>query len=1015
MYKIAISRPILTLVFALLLIFFGVLALFRFPIALFPDIDFPIGVITTAYPGANAETIEAEVTDKIEDALSGIDGVDKITSISSQNVSLVIVQFLLDKPKEEAMNDLRDKVGSIKFDDVNIEKPAVLKYDSNSTPILSIFVSTENKSISDLMRASNEIVKPELQKVSGVAGANPIGYRSRVIRIYPDVTLMNKYGITYNQLSSIVGSENVEIDGGKIQTDKKEWIVTTDANAKSIDDLKQIRITNNLKLGDIAEVIDYINEDTTYATVNGKMGVVYEIQKIAGKNDIEIADNVKKILPYLQERLPDYKIEILSDSTGYIKQSIAEVKFDLALGAVLATLIVFLFLRDFTITIVSAISLPVSILGTFAFIQAMGESLNMLTMLALTLAIGIIIDDAIVVIENIHKKIEQGMPRIQAAYEGVREIGFAIIAISAMLLSVFVPIASMGEMIGRFLKSFALSVVAAIVISYFVVVTVIPMISSLVVSGKQSKFYTITDPFFKGMDKIYVSMVKFTIDHKWSTLFVVMIFFLLSLFLVSRLGFNFMVSEDKGEFNVFIETSPGITLEHMKEKVSVAQDIIMKDPDVKISSMQIGYNTLKNAYRSKIYVNIGDVKSRDRNQFEVMSDMRKSLSTAIPDMSIAVSEIASIGGGNTSPLQVVVRGSNQDDVLKSSDNLVSMLKNVKGITDVRTDTPDFAPQYRINILRQNANKNNISAQSIGYAISSAFSGQTKISYFRENAKEYDIVLRVADEDRKTINDLKNLQIPNADGKMIFIDGLIDIKETTLPASIKRFNRERAVTVYGNIDQKQSTLNDILKEVDNRKSEWMLDGVTYVLDGEAKNAKDTIEQIVIAIATAFILIYLILAALYESLVQPIIIMITLPLSFSGAFIGLYITGNSLSMFALIGLMVLMGVVGKNATLVIDMANEFRRHGKNVDESIILAGESRLRPILMTVFAMVFGMIPLALSSGAGSAMKYPIGIAMIGGLIVSMFLSLLVVPAFYKIMVPVDEWFRKFYAKNLEFE
>ena len=1015
MYKIAISRPILTLVFALLLIFFGLLALFRFPIALFPDIDFPIGVVRTIYPGANAETIETKVTEKVEEALSGIDGVDQITSITAQNTSMVIVQFLLDKPKEEAMSDLRDKVGAINFDDPNIENPVVLKYDSNSSPIISIFLSTDKQPITSLMRVADEVVKPSLERISGVAGTNIVGYRDRTIRIYPNITLMNKYNITYSQLANVVATENVEIDGGKIQTEDKEWVVTTNANAKSVEDLKQIRVSNNLKLGDIAEVVDYVSEDTTYASVNGKMGVIFEVQKIAGRNDVQIAEDVRAVLPKLQDQLKDYEIEVLNDTTEYIKQSIDEVKFDLALGAVLATLIVFLFLRSFTMTIVAAISLPISIFGTFAFVQAMGESLNMFTMLALTLAIGIIIDDAIVVIENIHKKIEKGMPRIQAAYEGVREIGFAIIAISAMLLAVFVPIASMGEMIGRFLKSFALSVTAAIIISYFVVVTIIPTISSLVISAKESKFYKVTEPFYRSLDKMYVSMVKFTTRFKFSTLFVVVVLFLLSLFLVSKLGFNFMVSEDKGEFNVFVETKPGITIDAMREKVIVAQDAIMKNKDVKIVSMQIGYNSLKSPYRSKIYVNIGSNKTRDKSQFEIMADVRNQLRELMPDMSISVAEISSLGGGPNSPLQVIVKGDNQEDVSKASDNLVEMLKSVKGVTDTRTDTPDYSPQYTINILRQNANKNNVSAQAIGSAINAAFSGQTQISYFRENAKEYNIVLRVPDNERKTIDDLKYLQIPNADGRMVFVDGLIEIKETTLPASIKRYDRERSITIYGNIDQSQSTLNDIINEVENRKAEWLLDGVNYTLTGEAENAQEAIEQIVIAIAIAFVLIYLILAALYESLVQPIIIMITLPLSFSGAFIGLYITGNSLSLFGLIGLMVLMGVVGKNATLVIDMANEFRKQGKSVDESIILAGESRLRPILMTVLAMVFGMIPLAISSGAGSAMKYPIGIAMIGGLIVSMFLSLLVVPAFYKIMVPVDEWFRKFYAKNLEFE
>lgn len=1016
MYKIAISKPILTLVFGLMLIFFGVLALFRFPVALWPDIDFPIGVVMTTYPGANAETIETKVTDKVEEALSGIDGMDKITSITSQNVSLVIAQFILEKPKDEAMNDLRDKVGSINFDDSNIETPVVLKFDSNSSPIISVFVSSDKKPITDLMRVADEVVKPKLERISGVAGTNAIGYRDRAIRIHPNSTLMNKYNITYAQLASIIAAENVEISGGKIKTHDKEWIVTTDANAKKVEDLAQIRIANNLKLGDIAEIKDYVNEDTTYATVNGKMGVIFEVQKLSGRNDIEIAQGVRKVLPELQEQLKDYDIEILRDSTTYIQESINDVKFDLALGAILATSIVLLFLRSLTMTLVAAISLPVSIIGTFAVVQATGQSLNMFVMLALTLAIGIIIDDAIVVIENIHKKLERGMPRLEAAYEGVREIGFAIIAISAMLLAVFVPIATMGDMIGRILQSFAISVVSAIIISYFVVVTIIPTVSSLVVNTKHSKFYLSTEPFFRALDRFYVKLVKFTTHFKFSTLIAVLLFFMLSLLLVSRLGFNFIDSEDTSEFNIFVETKPGITMEAMFEKVDKIYEEVKKDPAIDISSVQIGYNTLQNPYRAKIYVHLVPQKQRKgRSQFVVMNDMRQKLRAQFGEFTIAVSEISSMGGGPNAPLQVIIKGDKQENVTKSADSLIAMLQGVKGITDIRTDTPDFAPEYRINILRQNANKNNVSAQSIGAAIGAAFSGESKVAYFRENAKEYEILVRVPDEERKTLEDLKYLQIPNANGEMVFIDGLIEIKETSLSSSIKRYDRERSITIYGNIDQKQNNLNAILEEMDNRKGEWMLEGTTYSLDGEAKYATETIEQIAIAVAMAFILIYLILAALYESLIQPIIIMITLPLSFSGAFIGLWITGNSLTMFGLIGLMVLMGVVGKNATLIIDMANEFRSKGKSIDEAIILAGESRLRPILMTVLAMVFGMLPLAVSSGAGSAMKFPIGISMIGGLIISMFLSLLAVPAFYKIMAPIDDFVRSFYAKNLKFK
>ncbi len=1015
MYKIAISRPILTLVFALLLIFFGVLALFKFPVALYPDIDFPTVTITTKYPGANAETIETKVTDKIEEAISGIDGIDKITSYSSQNYSFITVQFVLEKDKYEATSDVRDKVGSVSFDDSNIENPIIEKFDTSSAPIISVFVSSDKVPIPKLMADADRIIKPKLETISGVGGTNAVGYRERAVRIQPNASLMNKYGITFSQLSDIIAQENLEIDGGKIKTHEKEWIITIDSNAKSVEELKNIRVSNNLLLGDIATIEDSVNEDTTYASMNGVTGVIYEVQKIAGRNDIEIADGVIAALPELREHLPDYNIEIFNDTTEYIRDSIADVKFDLVLGAILATTIVFLFLRSFTMTIVAAISLPISIMGTFAFVQAMGQSLNMLTMLALTLSIGIIIDDAIVVIENIHKKLESGMSRLEAAYEGVKEIGFAIIAISSMLLAVFVPIASMGEIVGKFLKAFALAAVAAIIISYFVVVTVIPMVSSLIVSTKVSKFYTMTAPIFKKLDEMYIATVKFAIRFKFSTLIAIILFFALSLMLVSRLGFNFMVSEDRSQFAVIIETAPGTTLEYMTEQMQIAQEIITSDKDVTLTNLQVGFNTLQDPYKAKFYVALVPQKERkNRSQFQIMADMRTKIRAALPDMNVNTSEISLIGGGSNSPLQVIILGE-QEAINTSSNNLVALLKNTKGIIGTRTDTSDDKPQFKIRVLRQNANKNNVSTQAIGNAINAAFSGETQVAYYRENQREYDILLRVPDSERDKISNLQYLQIPNDNGEMIFLSGLIDIEETATFANIKRFNRERSVTVYGDIDQKQTTINDILQEIENKKSEWMVPGISYKLSGEAEYAQKTLREIGIAVLTAFVLIYLILAALYESLVQPIIIMITLPLSFSGAFMGLYFTGNSLSMFGLIGLMVLMGVVGKNATLIVDVANEIRKTGKSIDESIVEAGGLRLRPILMTAFAMVFGMIPLAISTGAGSSMKYPVGFAMIGGLVVSLFLSLLVVPAFYKIMSPIDEWLRKFYSKNLKFE
>ena len=443
MYKFAITRPITTLMFALSLMFFGATSISKIPVALMPKVEYPAVRITTIYPGANVETMETKVTDKIEEAVGGIDGIKRIYSSSVKNVSIVFVLFELDKELTEAVNDVRDKVGSIQLDS-GIENPQVEKIEMDANAIISLFMTSDNMPMTDMMKHADKIVKPMLQRISGVGNVNLLGYRDRVIKLYPDPTLMNKYGITYSQIASAVGQENVEIDGGTIIAKANQWNITTDASTLSLESIGEIRIAEGIKLSDIAVIEDSLEEEKTYSAINKTQGVFFEVIKVTGENDIKVADGVLKAFPDIQAASKDYELSIFDDTTEYIRESIDEVKFDLILGAFLATFIVFIFLRSPTITIVAALSLPVSIFGVFAMVHFMGYTLNMMTLLAITLSIGIIIDDAIVVIENIHKKIEAGFTKREAAYEGVKEIGFAIVAISAMLLSVFVPVGSMG-------------------------------------------------------------------------------------------------------------------------------------------------------------------------------------------------------------------------------------------------------------------------------------------------------------------------------------------------------------------------------------------------------------------------------------------------------------------------------------------------------------------------------------------------------------------------------------------
>lgn len=1019
MYKFAINRPITTLMFALGVIFFGVLGLKKIPTALFPNIDFPIVLVSTVYPGASALTIESKVTDKIEEQVLGIDGIKRVSSTSVRNTSLVIIEFQLEKPVNEAVSDVVNKVSSVYFTDSDIRKPAIDKVDTNSQAIISVFLSSDTHPLSALMKHADNTLKPFLQKISGVGYVQLNGYRERQIRIYPDPTLMAKYNITYTQISSIIGQENLEPDGGRILNDKNDFTITIDGNATSVDQVGNIRITSNTLLRDIAVIEDGLEEYRTYAAFGQKTGVIMEVQKIAGANDIAIADGVYAAIPKMEAVSPGYELRTFLDTTQFIRGSLHDIEVDLILGGILAVSIVFLFLRNITITIVSAISIPISVLGTFALVQLMGFSLNMLTMMAITLSIGIIIDDAIVVIENIHKKLEAGMSKREAAYEGVREIAFAIFAISAMLLSVFIPVGNMTGIIGQFFQSFGITVALAIGVSYVVVMTVIPMVSSLIVSPKQSAFYYWSEPFFVAMQNAYARTLKVVMNQKILVTILVVAVFMGSIFVLSKLGMEFMLKEDRSQVYFWIEAPTDISIYEMRKKTEALEKEIAADSEnVEYTTIQVAYGRTKSTNKSKIYVRLKDEKQRKKDQFTWMREMGSKLRShpeAQGLKSIIPAEVPLIGGGDNSALQVVIYAPNQKAVDESAAKLKHMLLEGKfkgWVTDYHESVSEWQPEYRLHILRQNANQYGITTQDIGQVISAAFSGETTIGYYREEGKEYNITLRVPDNRRVSVEDIKRIQIRNAQGDMMFLDGFIEIEETALPSTISRYNRQRSITIYGNPavkeNGKKADLGSLLRMIDQEKGEWLSGEATFAFSGEADNLAETQQAFAIAVATAFVLIYLILAALYESILEPIIIMATMPLSFSGAFYALGLVGQPLSMFSLMGLILLIGMVGKNATLLIDVANEKREEGLSISEAILLAGELRLRPILMTTIAMVFGMLPLAIATGQGSSMKSAIGICMVGGLIVSMFLSLLIVPVFYRILAPIDDFIKRFY-------
>jgi HAE1 family hydrophobic/amphiphilic exporter-1 len=1006
-YKLAINRPIATLMYVLTLVIFGYMSFKAMPSALLPNVDFPMVTVKTIYPGADPETVESEITEKIEEAVSSIGGIDNIRSISGDGVSVVTIKFKLERKIEDATNDVRDKVSAIILPR-DAKKPLVSKLDIGAAPVIKVFLTAQNASKQELMLFADQKAKIELQKINGVGSVNIVGYQDREIKIFPKLDALDKYNITARELNALVQAQNVKLGGGKLITKEHEYILKVKADAKNVEDLKNIYIKNNVKLKDIATVVDTLSDPQSYSSMGGKAGVTLEVQKISGTNTLEVIKRVKETIPTLKKLAGEkFGVQILQDTSPFIIQSLKDVEFDLIYGAILAVIIVFVFLRNFTITLVSALTIPISIFGTIALMHLVGYELNKMTLIGLTLAIGIIIDDAIVVMEYIYKKLEEGHSKFEAAYLGAKEMAFPVLAISSMLLAVFIPVANMSGIVGTFFKSFAMTVAFAIIISYTVVMSFIPSFSARVLSGKQSWFYRVTEPIFRFLDKLYLFFLKPAVKFSIITLVLAIVSLVFSLKLFPQIGMDFLPKEDKSEFEVYLKATPGISLEKMIQEASEVEKVVQADKNVLFTTLSVAYNSTRDKNKALIYVKLLSKDKRKLNQTEIIELTRKKLAPFNKKFKVTVAAIPNIKGAGVSvPYQIILKGDDFAKLKEARDKLMAYLAKKKGFKDIDSDFEDGRPQIDIFIKRDIANTLGISAAAIAQTINIAFSSDIEISKIEQKGKLYNITLRVDDEHRKTIADIKRLQVRAANGSLVYLDSLLDFNKTTALNAINHYDREREIMVLA--DLYGLDLGSAIKYTDAKINEILPKGVSYKYSGFAEELGKTIKAFATAVALALILMYIILAVLYESLIQPFIIMVTLPLSIVGVMLALYVTHVQFSLYVMIGTMLLMGMVGKNAVLIVEVANELVQKGADVKEALYKAGESRLRPILMTTIAMVFAMIPLAVSNSLGSESKAPMAIAVIGGLLSSMVLTLIVVPALYRLIYPLDRWLRKWY-------
>ncbi|WP_169942808.1 efflux RND transporter permease subunit [Campylobacter sp. RM15925] len=1004
MYRFAINRPITTLMIFMSLVVFGVMSLQRMPVNLFPEIEIPLIKITT-YSGGDMNLIESKVTKKIEDEISTIDGIDKIHSYSYNNLSVVLIQFDLEKDINVAADDVRDKVSKAGVDG----RSEIEKIKGTGDRILNIFISSNSGDEVALMKLVDEKVKPFLQRIDGIGKVDDTGFLQPQVKIYLDPFKLDKFGLNANDVVNLIKTQNLKAPLGKLENQNSELFLKSNFDASSIDELKELRLASGIFLKDVAR-IELDKKDTdSIAVMNGKQGVMLELLKISGVNALATIENVKAKIDELRQIVgSEYELKIAFDNSENIAKHIRQVGFDMVLGVILTIFIVFFFLRNFSSTVISALSIPTSIIGTFFIIDMLGFDLNRLTLIALTLGIGIFIDDAIVVIENISKKMQEGETNpLKASFAGVGEITFSVLSISAVLLCVFVPIAFMEGIVGRYFNSFAMSVAGGIVVSFFVSIMLIPSLGARFLNAQEGKFFHLTEPFFVALENGYAWLLAIIL--KFKTLFVVLSLALLALCmsLAMKVGMDFMPIEDNGEFEIFIKAQPGISLVAMSEKSSVVLDELNKDPRVDYAYMLVGYTDAKDAFKAKIYAKLKDIKERKDRQPQIMEEYRKKLK--IDDLNIKISALPMVdAGGANEPVQLVITG----DSLEKLDEILSqarkILESVSGVVDISSDNEDRINQLEISVNKEKAKRLGISEYDITRVVYGSF-GQNFLGSFDDGNDQYDIMLRFDDEHRKDVSSLEKLRIRSASGESVALNSVANFKLTKTFSSIMRFNKQRQILIVANVDN--IPLDNVQKVVDEQIPSILPKGYDYRMTGFIELMNDTNEAFIFTISLSVILIYMILAALYESLIMPFIIMISMPLAFGGVAVGLYLSGNSFSLFVMVGAILLFGMVGKNAILVVDFANRYANEGMNVNEAIIKAGSKRLRAILMTTFAMIFAMLPLALSRGAGYEGNSPMAISIISGLISSTILTLFLVPALFGITYKVDKFIGKIYKRD----
>ena len=1043
--RVSINNPVFAAMIMLALMVIGLLATFRMKVEEFPNIEFPFVVVNTVYSGASPEVIETDITKKIEDQVNTIAGVKEVTSVTQQGLSQVIVQFDLNIPSDVAAQNVRDKLALVTptFRD-EVTTPIVAQYNPADAPVVSVTFRSDKMSLRELSTYLDNTVKKQLQTVTGVGRVDILGGRQRQIRVLLNPTQMNAYKVSVNQISNALRSENVELPVGTINNQNQEMVIQVNGLVKTPNEFNQIIVAQNrsstgaivpVYLSQVAQVVDGQAEAESASLQNGQPAVAMDIIKMSDANVIDVVDKTQQRLAEIQATLPPgVTMTVVADSSKSIRGSLNNVVRTLIEGAILAVFIVWLFLGSWRSTIITGLTLPISLLGTLAAIWTFGFSINMMTLLALALCIGLLIDDAIVVRENIVRHVGMGKHHRQAALDGTQEIGLAVLATTLVIVAVFLPVAFMGGIIGRFFYQFGVTVSTAVLLSLFVSFTLDPMLSSIWpdpdsvhqhdrlnvrVSFRKRPIAWLLAGFQRLLDRLtnlYSHILAWSLRHRLITVLIAIGSLVAAFFAVGLVGKEFVPQADMNEIKVKFETPVNANLDYTQQKAAQINAVLQSFPEVTNTYATVNAMSYSGNNRVQVNVSLVPKDERTRGLDALNRAMREQLQQVggIKVTSVAAAAMAVSGG--LKPIMISIKGNDLTELQRLSNEFMQKLSNVNGLVDLESTLKQPKSMVNVTINREAANDAGLSIGQIGQALRPLLAGDNVSTFKDDNGNNIDVNVRLNDDNRQTISQLQSMYLSSSrmdsNGQPILIplSQVANFSETLGAPQINRRSLFREVVVQANTDGRPA--GDIGADITNIQNEMKLPpGYSFAVQGSNKDMAESIGYATTALGLAIVFIYMLLGSQFNSFLYPVAIMASLPLSLIGVFFALFLFGSSLNMFSIIGIIMLMGLVCKNAILLIDFIKESLSNGLSRTESIMLAGQTRLRPILMTTAAMVMGMVPLALGIGEGSEQQAPMAHAIIGGVITSTLLTLIVVPVIYTYLDDGKQRFFRLFAKK----